>query len=223
MNKIICLLLTAIITACGITRPNFPDEIPIDREATARRDAKEELAKKRRDTLNAEQHQVIVERNEKLRQDQEKLLTDKEHLCEVSRAVRFEDLKREVQQWHRELEDLKPTISWIEHHCKYKDTSGTLVQKEHIKEGVIVRIRTVGSENELVCDIPKPSFISPRMMERYDYVNIMLTTYRGQQFLYRGSYSQQNRNCASSDAVVGMSYFFVTHDDGAMQRSILEK
>lgn len=147
-----------------------------------------------------------------------------EQECSATRAERLSYLKETIKEFHDELKELKPHLDWIGKHCGYKDTRGVLVQRERTKDGVIVRAKPVGEENEPDCDAQKPAGVTQERVKRALWINTreesdpLGTNYATN----RNQFGVVNARCASADKAAGLD-LYVTMLDFEGQKAILAR
>jgi hypothetical protein len=147
-----------------------------------------------------------------------------EQSCAGTRSERLADLKDKTRDFHAELKKLGPHLDWIEKHCKHEDTRGILVQRQRVKDGVIVRTKQVGEEYDVTCDAPLPKGVTKEMANRATYFNSLeaddpLVLYYS---VDRNRFGQENSRCASADRAAGVD-LFVKVTDMEAQKAILAK
>lgn len=210
------LALTWILVACASSHDRALDDFNRSQASLAKSKADQE--QRNAETRRAWKEREARDRDERqaaAHADEAQKAKDTDARCATSRAERLSDVKDQIRAWQALIARAKPHLKWIDAHCKVEDTRGVLVQREHTKEGVIVRTKQVGAEAEARCDAPKP-----RGLDSDDVGALVMNT--GDEVLYNGDFFDANGECTDSDMKAGLN-LFVHLDDFDGQKAILAK
>ena len=200
------------------------DANAIVEQARANRAAQEEANERRR---HEDQERRAAEKAaaEKAVADQkERERRALEDSCAQTRPQRLADLEEKIRDFHAEMKKIAPHVDWLVAHCKYEDTRAILVQRQRVKDGVIVRTKQVGQENDVTCDAPLPKGLTQEQADRATYFNSLekddpLVLYYS---VDRNDFGQENSRCASADSAAGVDLYVKLFDIEA-QKAILGK
>lgn len=140
--------------------------------------------------------------------------------CEQSRPARLNDLQHRIKDW---VDFLTKYGAWTRDHCEIKDTRGILVSKEQTGEGVIVRSRRVGQENDVKCNGTLPSGLTQELVGtilqvRANPGTLLLDVTDG-----NASYDAEDRACWKVDGDAGYSFLLRATDGETIKVMIMKE
>lgn len=197
-------------TPSAITQPS-PDPA-LEAEIRASWEQKQQAAERQR---AAEMQEGIRVRDSLAEQNAREEKEANRNQCAESRPSRLKDVQAQVRSWRAFIQRMQPHMGWIKAHCKVEDTRGILVQHEHTSEGVIIRTREVGAEEEAHC-----TGAMPKGVTQPDVAALLMNT--GDERLYDGEYVDENQGCADADREAGFD-MFVTLTDFEGQKALLKR
>lgn len=217
-----------VLFGCGQLADRHKDDQAIVNEmvknanaSAAERKAKNEEQVEHARQREAERQAEKDRRAAEAREQNEREAREQEKACNDSRPERLADLKKQIGDFHAEMKKLAPHVDWISKHCKYEDTRGIKITRQRTADGVIIRTKAVGQEDDVTCNAPRPAGLTQAMVERGVYLDSIEAD--SPTALYSGEHDTMNLRCEKLDKAAGVDFFVQIGDFDAQKKILAAK